>query len=67
MGKSQRDRFPSGTTQILNWVAMVIPEPHTGLEILGGLGPWVTYHLLEPGLEGVPLDHRDKVLGRDEL
>lgn len=45
---------------------MVIPEPHTGLEILGGLHPWVTYHLLEPGLEGVPLDHRDKVLGRDE-
>lgn len=24
---------------------MVIPEPHTGLEILGGLRPWVTYLL----------------------
>lgn len=44
-----------------------IPEPHTCLEILGGLHLWITHHLLEPGLEGVPLDHRDKVLGRDEL
>lgn len=59
VGKSQRDCFPLGSTKILNWVSLLIPEPLARPETRWRLHPWVTHRLPEPEVEFVPLEPRD--------